>query len=145
MATKYKKYIINTYTDPGQKHDWSPVYKPQDRTKILNIDEKIVNKAKLYAAAVWFWPAMIKTEISQRSTKPHVHDYDEVLGLIGTDPKNPHDLCGETEVCLGGERHLVKKSALIYIPAGLEHGPFRETRIDRPIFHFEFRSTGKHQ
>jgi len=144
MAAKYRKYIINSYTDPEQKHDWSPVYKPRDRTKILNIDKKVVKNAKLYGAAVWFWPAMLKTEISERSTKPHVHDYDEVLGLVGTDPNNPHDLCGETEVFLGGERHLVNKSALIYIPAGLEHGPFRETRIDRPIFHFEFRNSGRH-
>jgi hypothetical protein len=144
MATKYRKYIITSCENPEQKQDWSPAYKPQDRTRILRLDEEIYKGAKLYSTAVWFWPAMLKTEISERSTKPHVHDYDEVLGLIGTNPNDPHDLCGETEVFMGGERHLVNKSALIYIPAGLEHGPFRETRIDRPIIHFEFRNTGKH-
>jgi hypothetical protein len=144
MATKYSKYIITSCKDTEQKNAWSPTYRPQDRTKILHMDEEVVKGAKLYTAAVWFWPAMIKTEISERSTKPHVHDYDEVLGLIGTNPDDPYDLCGESEVTLGGEKHIVNKSALIYIPAGLEHGPFRETRIDRPIFHFECRNSGRH-
>jgi len=144
MATKYSKYIITHCVNPGQRREWSHAYNPQDRTKILSLDEEVVKGAKLFASAVWFWPAMMKTAISERSTRPHVHTYDEVLGLIGTNPENPADLCGETEIILGGEKHLVNKSALIYIPAGLEHGPFRETRIDRPIIHFECRSSGKH-
>ncbi len=144
MATKYSKYIITRCVNPEQRHDWSPTYSPQDRTKILRLDEDVITGAKLFAEAVWFWPAMIETEISERSTKPHVHPYDEVLGLIGTNPDDPYDLCGESEIILGGEKHIVNKSALIYIPAGLEHGPFSETRIDRPIIHFECRKSGTH-
>ena len=139
MSTKYSKYIVTRCENPDHGHDWSPVYKPQDRTRILRLDEEVMEGAKLYASAVWFWPSMMKTDISERSSKPHVHDHDEVLGIIGTNPDDPHDLCGESEITLGGEKHIVDKSALIYIPAGLEHGPFREHRIDRPILHFEFR------
>jgi hypothetical protein len=29
---------------------------------------------------------------------------------------------------------------LLYLPAGVEHGPFRETNMKSPIFHFECRS-----
>jgi hypothetical protein len=85
-----------------------------------------------------------KPGITGLSTKPHVHDYDEVLGLIGTNPENPHDLCGESEVFMSGEKHIIDKSVLIYIPAGVEHGPFRELRMDRPIIHIECRNSGKH-
>jgi len=145
MATKYSKYIITRYEQPQEKNAWSPTYRPEDRTKILRLDENIVPKAKMSVACVWFWPAMLKREISERSTKPHSHDYDEVLGLIGTNPDNPHDLCGESEIILGGEKHIVNKSVLIYIPAGLEHGPFSETKMDRPIIHFECTSSGAHQ
>lgn len=139
MANKSSKYIVYRCEDPEQKNDWSPAYNIQDRTRILRLDEKVMKGAKLYASGVWFWPEMMKTAVSERSSKPHVHDHDEVLGIIGTNPDNPRDLCGESEVTLGGEKHIIDKSALIYIPAGLEHGPFRELRIDRPIFHFEFR------
>jgi hypothetical protein len=139
MATKYSKYMVTSCKNPEQKNSWSPAYKPQDRTRILRLDEEVMKGARLYATAVWFWPAMMETDISERSSKPHVHDHDEVLGLIGTNPNDPRDLCGESEITLGGEKHIVDKSALIYIPAGLEHGPFRELRIDRPILHFECR------
>jgi hypothetical protein len=145
MATRYSKYIISHYEPPQKKADWSPADNPQDRTRIFRLDEGIVGGAKLYAAGVWFWPKMMETDRAARSTKPHVHDYDEVLGLIGTNINDPHDLGGESEIIIGGEKHLVNKSCLIYLPAGVEHGPFSETRIDRPIFHFEFRSTGLRQ
>jgi hypothetical protein len=133
MATKYSKYVITRGIDLQPKDTWSPAYRPQDRTKILHLDEKVVKGAKLF-----------ETEISERSTKPHLHDYDEILGLIGTNPDDPHDLCGESEVFLGGERHIINKSVLIYIPAGLEHGPFRQLKMERPIIHFECRNSGKH-
>jgi hypothetical protein len=143
MATKYGKYIFSRYINPEQKNAWSPTYRPQDRTKILRLDEGVIKGAKLFAEAAWFWPSMVETKISKRSTRPHVHDYDEVLGLIGTNPDDPYDLCGETEVFLGGERHIINKSVLLYIPAGLEHGPFRELKMEKPIIHFECRNSGK--
>ena len=66
------------------------------------------------------------------------------LGLIGTNPDDPHDLGGEAEITLEGEKHVVNKSCLIYLPAGLEHGPFKQTKITRPIFHFNSGMTGTH-
>jgi hypothetical protein len=144
MTTKFSKYIITQPVNSEQKNTWGPNYRPQDRTRLLRLDEEVVKGAKLFAAAVWLWPAVCENEISARSTKPHVHDYDEVLGVVGTNPDDPHDLCGETEAFIGGERHIINKSALIYIPAGLEHGPFRPLKMERPTFHFEFRNSGKH-
>jgi hypothetical protein len=78
------------------------------------------------------------------ATKPHSHPYDEVLALIGTDPNNPNDLGGEAEMWLGGEKHIVDKSCLIYLPAGLEHGPFLQNSMSRPIFQFDCGMTGRH-
>ena len=138
MVTKYKKYIIDRCDNPSEGNEWSPAYKEKDRTRILRLDDAAFDKTKIYSSAVWFWPEMMNTDVAERSSKRHVHDYDEVLGLIGSDFDNPYDLCGETEITIGDETHIVDKSALIYIPAGVEHGPFRERRIDRPILHFEF-------
>jgi hypothetical protein len=144
MAASYSKYIITQCANPEKQNAWSPTYRPQDRIKILRVDEEVVQGAKLFASAAWFFPTMVQTEISERSTKPHVHTYDEVLGVIGTDPDNPHDLCAKTEVVIGGEKYIIDKSVLIYIPAGVEHGPFRELEMDKPIIYIECRNSGKH-
>jgi hypothetical protein len=141
MTDKYSKYFVTRYVKPKETNSWSPVYRPQDRTKILRLDKNSMRESKLFVECTWFWPAMVEDRtLEQRSTKPHVHDYDEVLGLVGTNRDDPHDLGGESEVYLGGERHIINKSCLIYLPAGLEHGPFREINMKRPIFHFECRS-----
>jgi hypothetical protein len=79
-----------------------------------------------------------------RSTKPHRHEYAEMLGLIGTNFDDITDLGGEIEINMGGEKHIVTKSCLIYIPAGMEHGPFRELKMERPIFQFEVGLSPRH-
>ena len=70
------------------------------------------------------------------NNEPHVHDSDEVLGFYGTDPENPSDLGGEVELMINGEMHVLTKSSLIFLPAGMPHCPLFLTRVDRPIFHF---------
>lgn len=67
----------------------------------------------------------------------HVHDdADELIGFFGSDPDHPEDLGGEIEIAIGGEAHLLTKSSIIFVPAGLVHNPMRILRVDRPIFHF---------
>lgn len=68
--------------------------------------------------------------------KPHVHEVDELICFYGTDPENPYDLGGEVEIWINGEKHLLTKSSLIYVPAGIPHLPLFVNRADRPIFHF---------
>jgi hypothetical protein len=87
---------------------------------------------------------MGQNKSADRGLKPHSHDYNEVVALIGTNPDDPTDLCGEAEITLEGEKHIVNKSCLIYLPAGMEHGPFRQTKMYRPIFEFDCGMTGKH-
>jgi hypothetical protein len=70
----------------------------------------------------------------------HTHKFDEIVLLIGT--TNPHDLSefgAEVDVTLGAgedaETYTVTKTSLIYVPKGLAHGPFRFTRVDKPVMH----------
>ena len=142
LETKYGRLIITESKKPEQKLAWASTYKPGDKTPLLFLDNDVIKGAFL-VEAVWFWPAMMENQSPARKTQPHTHDYDEVLALIGTNPDDPHDLCGEVEMFLNGEKHLVTKSCVTFIPAGLEHGPIRMTRIDRPIFHFCCGTTKK--
>ena len=66
----------------------------------------------------------------------HTHDVDEILCFYGSDPEHPYDLCGEIELILGDESHVLTKSSLIYVPAGMKHSTPLVNRIERPIFHF---------
>jgi hypothetical protein len=141
--TKYGKYIITEMEMPAEQQSWSAKYRPQDKIDLLHINDDVI-KGAFYVQAGWFLPAITENKSPDRSTKPHAHTYDEIIGIFGTDTENPHDLCGEIEIWLDDEKHLITKSCLIFLPAGLKHGPFREIRVDRPIFHFDCGMSKKH-
>lgn len=68
--------------------------------------------------------------------QPHVHDTDEMLCFYGSNPDDPYNLNGEIEIHIDGEPHILTKSSLIFLPAGLPHTPPLVNRVERPIFHF---------
>jgi len=102
------------------------------RERVLYLDDEVI-KGAFYVATSWFWKA------TGPGPQAHAHDFPEVLGFFGTNPDDSHDLCGEVEFWIDGEKHLMHQSFLAYIPKGVEHCPLQVTRADRPIFHF---STG---
>ena len=67
---------------------------------------------------------------------PHVHDTDEIIGFFGSNPDDPYDLGGEVEIWLEDDKHMLTRSCMIFVPAGMKHCPLTVTRVDRPIFHF---------
>ena len=103
---------------------------PGMETRLLHMDEATL-KGAFYLSCFWFWKGS-ETVLVQS----HVHDFDEVLALIGTDPADPQDLCGEVEFWMGDEKYLLTKSCLVFVPKGLRHAPFIVRRVDKPIFHF---------
>ena len=135
--TKYGKYII---TEPRPERitqeliaSGEPPASPDVEASVIYLDDTLL-PGGLYTDGVWQWKP------SPPSLRPvHTHDFDEVLAFIGTDPKNPRDLCGEVELWLGDERHVLTKSCVVFVPKGLKHCPLRFVRVDRPIFWF---STG---
>lgn len=138
--SKYGKYIITDlkrkFTSPYEEH-----HGPEEQTEILALDDSILKGAFL-VEALWFWPERMNRK--EPDVKPHKHDYDEVLAMFGTNLEDPHDLCGEVEAWLGDEKHIINKSCIIFLPKGLQHGPFRFTRLDKPVFHFGIGLTKKY-
>ncbi len=105
---------------------------PADMLKqITYLDSQVVPGA-YYAECSWLYKAypdiVWVTE--------HTHDADEVFGLYGSDPANPNELNGEIELWIGGERHVITKSCLIFVPKGVKHCPLKILRVDKPIFFF---------
>ena len=88
-----------------------------------------------------------ETGITGLSTKPHVHDYDEAVFFIGTDPYNLDDLGAEVEISIGElgkeEKHVFDKPSVLVAPKGLHHCPIVTKRIDKPYVCMAVSLTGE--
>ena len=140
--TKYGKYIISELKMPAVEADWSPPITAAGKGKggrVLYLDNNVAEGA-FYMECVWIMPrpaGQVSSDPNRKvGTEAHAHDYDEVIAFIGTDNNDPYDLGAEAELWLGDEKHIINKTCLVYIPAGLMHCPLTFLRVDRPVFHY---------
>jgi len=135
--SRYGKYIITELKIPEEKQKIAAAYSKY-ATRILWMDEKVVEGA-FHMNTAWY----LKATTTLEST-PHVHDTDEIIGFFGSDPQHPYDLGGEIEIWLEDEKHIIDKTAMLFVPAGMKHCPLIIRRIDRPIFHFTTVTGGRY-
>ena len=107
-------------------------------TRILWLEDFITQGAPNIILS-WYWKAT-ETE----GTPSHTHDFDEVVGFLGSDWHDPGDLGGEVEFWLEDEKYLLTKSCLVYVPKGLRHCPLTVKRLDRPILFLAVSVTTKY-
>lgn len=127
--SKYGKYIVTDLVVPEEKKRIENAYSRYAR-RILWMDENVVEGA-FHMNTAWYLRAAETLE-----DRPHVHDADEIIGFFGNDPDHPHDLGAEIEIWLEDEKHVITRSALLFVPAGMKHCPLILRRVDRPVFHF---------
>jgi hypothetical protein len=137
--TKYGKYIITDYSgrpesDCRDEDEFLKIL-PEISVPIAYLDNNMIN-GSFYAECMWYHTA---TDIQ---VEPHTHNFDEILGFFGSDPKDLRDLSGEIELWLGDEKHILTKSCMVFIPKGLVHSPLILRRIDKPVFHFSIGPSG---
>lgn len=136
VKTKYGKYIVTEAKFPTPPPGAPPPRPPAERTGemvVLVTDEVIKGAFYLNCALIW------KASDQGSPDIKHYHDFDEYIGFIGSNPEDTHDLCGEVEIWLDDEKHILTKSCAVFIPKGLMHCPIYFRKVDRPIFYF---STG---
>jgi hypothetical protein len=93
------------------------------------IDDEVI-KGAFYMESCWFLKS------SDTGPTPHTHEFDEILGFIGHNPRNPRDLGGEFELWLDDEKYTLTQSCMVYIPKGLKHCPMIARKVVTPILHF---------
>jgi len=109
---------------------------PKERAfRIVYLDREVVPETDFYLEALWFWPRQPSPD-EKPGVLEHAHPFDEVISFFGSNPNDLHDLGGEVELWIDGEKNLVSKSFMAFIPAGVKHCPLQFRRIDRPVFHF---------
>ena len=71
----------------------------------------------------------------------HTHPYPEIIGFVGTNPDDLHDLGAEAEIWMDDEKYVLTDAFLVYVPSGLKHCPLTVRNIKRPVFHFDLQIT----
>jgi hypothetical protein len=134
--SKYGKYIV---TDVSKFKMESPLPPhPNVDSNYLFMNDDAV-KGSYFFRATWFWGTP-----GERRRGSHVHEWDEVLGFLGSSRKDVHDLGGEIRFWIEDEEHVLTKSSLIFLPKGVRHGPLQIKRVDTPIFHFSSGMSGNY-
>ena len=132
--SKYGKYVVTDLKTPNFRPEFVEAYKKY-ASRILWMDNNVVPGAFQMNCSWYLNPAT-------HEGKSHVHDVDEIIGFFSNDSKNPYELGGEIEFWLEDEKFLITRSALIFIPAGMNHCPLIIRRANRPIFHFSVVTGG---
>ena len=108
-------------------------------THLMTADETV--QAGFFSVdCTWLWNGAARTPIGES----HTHDFSHVIGFIGGHPADPHDLGGEITVWLDGHQEVFTRSCLIFVPAGVVHGPFLFSKIERPVFFIAVAMTGEY-
>jgi hypothetical protein len=108
-------------------------------THLMTADESI-QKGFFTVDCTWLWSGAAKEPVGT----PHTHDFSHVVGIIGGREDDPHDLAGEVTVWLDGNKEVLTRSGLIFVPAGVVHGPILFNKITRPVFFITIAMTGKY-
>ena len=62
----------------------------------------------------------------------HCHDYEEVVVMIGNDPKHPEVLGAEIEFSFNDTPVAFNTSTAVFAPKGMRHGPLTWKKYERP-------------
>lgn len=133
---KYDKYFMTEVKLPAGKQKFADEY-TETYAHVAWLDSNKIEGA-FYTEVVWYYKPRKST------VGAHTHDFDEIIAFFGSDPDDIQDLGGEVELWMGGEKHIITKSCLVFVPKGVEHCPLSFNRVDRPIFHFTVGTGGKY-
>ncbi len=83
------------------------------------------------------------------STEPHVHDHDEVVYFIGSDPKNIGDLGATVNFKIGikgqEEDHIFSEPMAVVLPKGVWHCPMITLKFQKPFLCMAVSLTQKYE
>ena len=144
------KYVLNKLVLPAKQSEPKVVERYEKYGKrILWLDSNVIPGAFQLNASWYYHPNMFlldeATAKDESFLTSHTHDVGEIVAFYGSNPDDPENLYGEVIFYIGGEKHVFTKSTMVYLPAGLEHGPLFLQKVDRPIFHFSCVMQGTYE
>jgi hypothetical protein len=123
--TDYGKYLV---TKPILEMGKGAKIKGRQIPTMTYMSKDLVPVCNTYVEYGWIY----EMPEPNPHTREHVHEYDEIVMHIGSDPQNPEDLGAQIEFFVDGEPIVFDKSMSLYIPAGVKHGPLTWKKVTRP-------------
>jgi hypothetical protein len=108
-------------------------------THLMTADES-VQEGFFTVDCTWLWSGAAKGPVGES----HTHEFSHVIGLVGGHPPDPQDLGGEISIWLDGNKETRTRNCLIFVPAGVAHGPILFSKITRPVFFITIAMTPKY-
>jgi hypothetical protein len=130
--SKYAKLITTNCEQPEGPPEWfDKVPRDSESGAIVTwLDNDVIPGGFYYEAFM----AMKPTLEGSYNDPPQIHDeWDEVIGMYGTNPADPSQLFGEVHLTLGDEVQILTKSCAVFVPRGLQHGPLVIKKVTTPI------------
>lgn len=129
MARKYEQYV-HPYVD-GRRPIGGPVIASVNSDIVPSVPSASVPGSNFY---FFHWVPPNPNPAAPFIHPPHIHKDAELVVHIGTNPDDPGDLGAEIELYMGEElkRYEYNRSTVLYIPAGVVHGPWRILKTTRP-------------
>jgi len=83
-------------------------------------------------------------------SQPHRHEFPQYLHFFSGDPSDQRLFDAEIEMTLGedevhGEKHLITRPTVLYIPAGVFHGPLNFKVINKPVLFVDIAVSGEYK
>jgi hypothetical protein len=85
----------------------------------------------------WFLVPVIKPVLMV--DEPHLHDFDQFICFLGSNPHNIGYLGAEIELYLGKEheKHIITSPKIVHLTPGLIHCPLFYKKVTQPVFHLD--------
>ncbi len=132
---KYDKYVID---DPKlvtelAHHDFTDVSGITFPDEVF-IDRDLAGESNQWLDIMWIWDEPTPPDL----LGAHVHPFDEIVLLIGSNARDTKDFGGsQIDWWMGegdeAEYFRIERTTAIYVPKGLVHGPMKFPRIVAPV------------
>jgi hypothetical protein len=122
--SNYEKYVVKK-----PAYEVTPEFEVKGRIPAMTLmSGNLVPGAKFYIETGWV--------LGMPDPNPHIgehmHDYDEIVLHIGSDPLHPEDLGGVIEIGMDGQPVTIDSTSAIYVPKGVKHGPLVWKKFTKP-------------
>ena len=90
------------------------------------------------------------TQSFEMVTQPHQHEFPQYLHFFSSNPRDVRQFDAEIEISLGEdethlEKHVITRPTVLYIPAGVYHGPLNFKVINKPVLFVDVAISGEYK
>ncbi len=124
------RHIVCGYKPGAKRPQYMRELDPKYARPIAYIDQAVIPDAEFGCDAMWLLPGS-ESNSATLIMDEHVSPHGTSIVLNSMNYTDITDLCGEAELWIGGEKHLIDKSFGAYIPPYVKQGPFIVRNIQK--------------